>query len=514
MKPDMEDPNNHAPEVSPGDDWDDLDAAVEKSRLGLPPRRNPGGRGLPPKKKAKAATVNRHGTGSIAPRRIEQPDDAPREEVSGEDQPEPKPRKKSAKKAAKKSSRKAAKKTAKKAAKNPTAKTAKKSVAKKAAKSAPPGLKQVEEVGEEQDETDVEGDIRLSTVPSAKPGRLHHTIGSNNPADSDPRPASRPVEKVSAKPKKKHTHTESSDEDVARMRRRFVRGERQDWGEEKGRGSARWMVYTGVGVLIIVVITVALSQMGEEAKTRESDKSLYSQLAPDTEEDVEVTDDLEALEMLTNSQKKAADTYAAFAAATSPSELKEILHNPEEILPLLPKDREPLVTSKDWNPGDGAIWTVLEHEGRRYGTLTGSHPDFSDFLAFFVREGDLLKLDWKATTGYGTASFQEMKTGTGDASEIRARISLADFYTFSLPENEYRSFRLMSPDGDTNLWGYTVRDGELDRKLMKLFTPSQITGEAQSEAQVTMAMEPSPEEGLHNQWLIRELTGLSWLDQK
>jgi hypothetical protein len=106
-----------------------------------------------------------------------------------------------------------------------------------------------------------------------------------------------------------------------------------------------------------------------------------------------------------------------------------------------------------------------------------------------------------------------MKEGAGDGSEIRARISLSDFYTFALPEGKLRSFRLMSPDGNSNLWAYTDLNGELDQSLMKLFIPSQITGEAQSEVQVTLGLEPGPEDGLPNQWIVRDIISLTWLDE-
>lgn len=49
MKSEIDDPNNHAPEVSPDDDWDDLDADSGESKLGLPPRKT--ALGLPPKRK-------------------------------------------------------------------------------------------------------------------------------------------------------------------------------------------------------------------------------------------------------------------------------------------------------------------------------------------------------------------------------------------------------------------------------------------------------------------------------
>lgn len=514
MKSDIDDPNNHVPKVSPGDDWDDLDAVSEKSKMGLPPRRMD--RGLPPKKEAKGAVVNRHDPKLVEPRPVEEPEDSTNEDDSGGEAQSKSKRggvaKKAAKKTTKKAARKSAKKTTKKAAKKSAKKTprkaAKKAAKKKGAESPAPSLNEVEEESVLSEEED---GIRLPPAPSGKPNRVSHSIGGTGAVDSDPRPATRPMQKISSN--LKNDRSGASDEDVARMRRRFVRGERQDWGEEKGRDSSNWMIYTGVGIILLVILTVALNQTGGKKKTRESDKSLYSQLQATEEKPVEETDDLELLEILTNSQQEAKKMYGIFATAATPADLSEFLFNKDQVLPIIEKRWKPLGVKEGWVPGDQAVWTVLDRNGQRYGVLKGSHPDFTGFYAFFRKEGDGLKLDWKATVGYGTSIFDELKTGAGDSAEIRTTISLADFYTFALPEENFRSFRLMSPDGNTNLWAYTERDSELDQTLMKLYTPSQITGEAQTEVQVVLRMEPGPENGLKNQWLIRDLTRLSWLDE-
>jgi hypothetical protein len=166
-----------------------------------------------------------------------------------------------------------------------------------------------------------------------------------------------------------------------------------------------------------------------------------------------------------------------------------------------------------WVPAETAVWTVVERDDLSYGVLDGNLPDFSRFLAYFKREGDRLKMDWKASTGYGTAALAELNAGKGDGSEIRAWISQADFYTYSLPEGGFRSFRLMSPDGDSNLWVYTQVGTELDGRLIALFAPSQITGEVQSEVQVCLGLKPGPAEALPSQWMIADLTRLDWLDE-
>lgn len=387
-----------------------------------------------------------------------------------------------------------------------TVKTVSQKTIKKTSSSAP-GLDVVDEESPGQEK---EG-LRIPAAVPSRSSQISHRIGMGDTGQSDLRPAIRPLQKISAS--SKSGPTETSDEDIVKMRRRFVRGERKDWGEERGRGSSKWMVYSGLGIVALIILTVVLSQMGGYEDIRESDESLYSRLKPAEEMSSDESKDLQVLEALTNSQGEAKELFSEFAAATSIEDFSETIFNKDRVLPLLEERWASLETGKDWVPGDEAIWSVLQHDGERYGLLVGKLPDFSDFTAFFRNTEAGFKIDWKATTGYGTATFDEMKSGVGDGSEIRAYISLADFYTFALPEEKFRAFRLASPDGTSNLWAYTLRGSELDEKIQKLFTPSQITGEAQTEARVTLRLEPGPEDGLKNQWKARELISLSWLDE-
>jgi len=496
MDPDIEDPNNHVPKVTAGDDWDDLDSDSGSQRPGLPPRR------------PKGPTVNRQEPKSVAARPAKEPDGSLEEsDGSGEGRPG-----NTGRKVAKRPARKAARKVAGKVAGKTAGKPVKRGAASDTDKGPEtPEMLELTAEGEDPNFRDVtteeEKGVRLPPAPAGKSRMLHSQIGTGGSQDS----ATRPIHKISGTPH--GSGSDDSDEKIAKQRRRFVRGERHDWGEGKGRDFSKWMVYTGVGVVLLVILTVVLNQTLGKRASRESDKRLYSELAPAEEEPAEESEDLEFSEMLTNSQPEAKDIYGKYATAATPSEFAEFLFNRDTVLPLLEGKWKPLVSKEGWLPDDTAAWRVMDLEGKRYGVLEGSHPDFTAFNTLFRNSPEGLKLDWKASTGYGTATFSEMKDGSGDGSEIRTWISPSDFYTFSLPEGEFRSFRLMSPDGNSNLWAYTEFDGDLDRRLMKLFIPSEITGEAQSEGQVTLSLEPGPEDGLPNQWMVRDIISLTWLDE-
>ena len=449
MNSDTEDPNNHAPQVSPSDEWDEVESGAEIPKVQLPPI-----------KKIKEAFVYRHEPKSVAPRTTRVTSDSENEEES---------------------------------------------------ESGVASSPDLSETKEESDSQDLDDGTRLPPAPIGKKSRLNFSIGPGEVAESDPRPEFRPIQTIPDSPD--DSSGENSDDEVARMRRRYVSGERQDWGEGRARGSAKWMIYTGAGVVLLVVLAVTLSQTLGTKPSSKSNISLLNRLTPAEAEPAKGTESFDLLEILNNSVQEAKDMYGKYASALTSAEFSGVLFRAEEVLPLVEKNWKSSGVKPGWIPGQDAEWTVLDSNGTLFGVLRGTHPDFTDFSAFFRNQGQGLIIDWKATAAYGTATFDEMKSGAGDGSEVRTWISPAEFYTFALPEGEFRSYRLTSPDRESDLWAYAPRDGDLDKKLVALFSPSQITGEVRREAQVTLGMEPGPEEGLPNQWVIQNLTSLDWLDQ-
>lgn len=475
MNSDTEDPNNHVPAVSPGDDWDDLEVVSEASQTGLPPRRMD--QGLPPKKVARTPRVNRlsptlklEGENSYSPLNPSEGESAGKEEDLEE---------------------------AATSSKIPQ-KSPRKSVKKRGAKGivSPPPSPEAEKPEESR--------VVLPDAQPAKRLRVNE-IGSANDG-----PAARP-EKMVAKAAAATTGGDKQDGTV--KRRHFSRGERSEWGGPHGRGSWKWMLYTGLGVVCLVVLALVLSQLTKGKQDRSEDGPLYSQLADKQVESQDSSKDLMDLELLTNSQEKAKSIFAAYACAKAPEDFIAFVHAPERNRQVIEGNWKPLAMKPGWLPGDESVWTVLDRNGIRYALLDGILSDFTSYRAFFRQDDGGLKLDWKATTGYSTADFAEMKKGGGSGKEVRATISIADFYTFSFPEETYRSLRIMSADGEANLWGYVPLGSEIDQQLLELFLPSQITGESQSEIQVTLHLEPGGGESLPDQWIIAGIERLSWLDE-
>ena len=495
MNPDQEDPNNHVPDVSPDDQWDDLDSRQNAESPQIPLR--PVDHGLPPKKELRRANVTLHGAhlkGDAAS--IEKVSSAFSGKKKGED----------VGKIEKEKSRK-------KLVKSRVARRPKevRSYGKKSVGSGGNTKKEdAEYVLDESARTDGNADVVEGQVPSSPDGKGSRLKVREITPEKD---SGASVQCGSKLIPTASIQDEKSDEgDGVRRRRRFVRGERNDWGGRKGKSSTRWMSYSGLGIVLLVVLAVFLVQRTSRRSERESGRSLFSQLeTAEKEEGIEPDESPD--DFLTDSRDQAIRIYADFVTARSISDFSEYIYLGEENIPVIEGCWIPSDTSDDWYPEDQVIWEIHDADGVRYGLLEGVKENFTNFSAIFRNGESGLKLDWKATVRYCSASFEDLKSGKGDGSEIRVRISSSNFYTYALPEEKYQSYRLSSPDEQAVLWGYTESEGELGQTLRKLFELSQITGKVRDEVQVVISIDPGPEGSLPNQWIIKDMVRFSWLDK-
>lgn len=496
MNSDIEDPDNHVPEVSPEDGWDDLDIPAKSS---IPQRRVD--QRLPPtKRESKALNAKRLPLVVKVEVEKEKEKEKDVEEVEQIADLPSEPVNKSAKKSKKRAEKKSVPETPKKISRRVIQDTE------------PSTLESLQEIEEKDDIPKGEIPERI-VLPPVQVGKRHrvHEIGVGETSQTN---HVQIVSKMVPQGARSSGRIlEESDDEAAMRRRRSGRGEGGDWGVRKGQSSNRWMAYTGGLILLLVVLTVFLSQTLGRKSERKSGKSGFGQLEAVKDEEAETKEDPEMVEMLTESQEESKDIYSKYAKARDLKDLTSLIYHETEVMTILEKNWSPLGTREAWKPGDDTLWTVMDKDGQRYGVLEGIGDDFTGFQAVFRKTEDGLKMDWKATTGYSTASMDELKNGKGDAHEMRVSISGADFYTFSLPEDKFRSFRLVGIGDQASLWGYTLIGSELDEKLLKLFVPSEITGDSQSEVRVTLALEPGPEDALPNQWMIKDIIRLSWLDE-
>ncbi|MEP2774619.1 MAG: hypothetical protein ABJQ29_06490 [Luteolibacter sp.] len=473
MNPDFNDPNNHVPPVSKDDDWDDGEDAADALQRSLPPKRIHGG--VPGRKDGRVLTTEHT---------------EPKLKVA----------------VVKTEAREEAGDTAVEAEKSEPALPPKRPLRKNSVKpmAAPKGsVSKEEESAATSDEADEAPASRQDRVvlPSLEAKRFH--VKEIGKADSMSFPRPDPA-KMPAKGAQR-----------ARMagggRRWFKDAEAGSWGSKAGTGNHKWMIYAGLGAMGLVVGIVFLSVLVDDEEGQR-DQSFYSTIEV-KEDEAPKKGEVEDFDELDKSRNRAVEIYAKYATSDDSAELKGLLYEESEVFPLLAENWKALSYPDGWVPDYTAQWSATERHGIKYGILEGNTPEFDRFRAIFRNEGEELKLDWKATVGYGTADFEDLVAGRGDGSLIRGYLSIADFYTFSFPESEFQSYRFASPTGETSIWVYAGRGSGAADRFSEVFAASEITGEVNGVAEVTLSLDPGNEESLPNQWQIQDLLRMGWLEE-
>ncbi len=293
---------------------------------------------------------------------------------------------------------------------------------------------------------------------------------------------------------------------VGADRNQAAQGEGKEWGAAR-KHSARWLVGSGLGVVAVVVLGLLLLPLINESNA-DHPRPGQTGLVLDKEES---TEGLASLNNLVARQAEAEQLFRAYASAATVEEILPLLRDAAAVEPLIRSQRRPALIAKSWLPPDGTLWNVVASDGLPFAQLEGSLPDFAKFSAYCLLAGNQLQLDWKATTGYGTATFGELAQGQGAPAEIRVKILSAKFYTAHYPEAEFQSYQLLAPDESQAIWGYTRRGAVVDGLLGKLFWSGEILDSPPEQQKVTLRLAHGPEGSLPNQWVIEEMLHHDWI---
>jgi hypothetical protein len=288
--------------------------------------------------------------------------------------------------------------------------------------------------------------------------------------------------------------------------KRPAQSEDHEWGRARTH-SVRWILGTSLGVASVVVIALVLLPLINESNA-EHPRAGQSGMVVDPEEKIE---DTVAVNDLLNRQPEAEQLFRAFASASTAEEILPLVRDVASVERLIRDHHRPGVISKEWLPSDQTLWNINTDGGRPFGLLEGSLPNFAKFSAYCVLDDHQLHLDWKATTGYGTATFDELAHNQGAPDEIRARIIASDFYTAAYPETECQCYQLASPDESQVIWCYTRRGEPVDEVLGALFRGGDILGSSAEQKKVTVRLAHGPAGSLPNQWMIAELLHKEWI---
>jgi len=282
--------------------------------------------------------------------------------------------------------------------------------------------------------------------------------------------------------------------------------ETSEWGSTK-KLPVRWILVIGAGITSIIIAALLMLPFINRSNAI-GQRPGQIDLAVDTTDAIE---DAVLIEQLLNLQPEAGALFRKYRTVATADDLATVVRDPRTIIPLIRANNRSVLISKRWNPSEGAVWNVLPANGKPFGLLSGIYPDFSKFNAYFVMEEDQLRLDWKATSGYGTATFDQLSNNQGDPAEIRATIIPSDYYSPVFPETEFRSYQLFSPDNMKAVWCYASLGSPAAKSLARLFQGGTILKATKSPQKATLRLERGPEGALPNQWLVAEMLHEEWI---
>ncbi len=278
----------------------------------------------------------------------------------------------------------------------------------------------------------------------------------------------------------------------------------REWGRAP-KPSLRWTLAICLGISSLIIGGLILLPFINRPNATEAGRNVLT---------VEASEQITADELITallDRRLEAEQLFVKFATTTVADDLSTIVRDPESVTPLIRASKRTMLISGNWQLPDNCQWNIHQNRSLSFAKLEGILPDFSSFSTYFlISEGQLL-IDWKATTGYGTATFDDLANNQGNPAEIRGRIIPTDYYSPVFPESEFQSYQLIAPDNQSAIWCYARRNHVAQTKLSSLFHGGIILKPITTDIKVTLRLEHAPEKALPNQWMIGEMLHEEWI---
>ncbi len=193
----------------------------------------------------------------------------------------------------------------------------------------------------------------------------------------------------------------------------------------------------------------------------------------------------------------------AFLDAENTEEILTLVHDSERLRPLIrsryPDGKiEPTGMSKFNSSGQVSYKDS-------FAAVTILTPDYETRQLAFVDGEEGLKIDWESWVGWSDMPWEKIvETKPKRPILVRVMAKWVDYYNFGFSsEDEWRSYRLVSPDGETTLYGYVERNSLLDQRLRP--------GEQGATVAVTLKIRFREDEAAPNQVVIEELVADGWV---
>jgi hypothetical protein len=306
---------------------------------------------------------------------------------------------------------------------------------------------------------------------------------------------------------------------VAHVRPKFqARGEELDaaqvesagWGEA-GKRPLRWAILAAVGVLLAILGGWAIQPLLVD-KTA---------VGPSFFDGLHVVDDVtkEGAAPLRYFEqnpdevvREMGETMMRYASARTVEEVLPLIRDGERLKSQLLKSWRPWNPPAGWKSPDASVMGYGSAGDRPYAFMKGLKPNFERFQMFFVRENERMLVDWEATEGIGSHTFEELENPALKEATMRVTASPAVYYNLALSEDRYRSFQLVGADGIRYVWGYAAIGTPVEETLTRIFSGGLILDDSTPSQAVRVRLGREPQgRGQSNQWVILDVLHKGWV---
>ena len=200
------------------------------------------------------------------------------------------------------------------------------------------------------------------------------------------------------------------------------------------------------------------------------------------------------------------------AAATKPEQILPLIRQSADTQALLAKHWKPWPSAPLLDDPDQWQSEIDQASGTAFLWLQGTHQDGSPLLAFFVREGGALLLDWEATMELGEARLSTLaKLPTTHPVAMRVILSPSPYYLPTLPESDYESYKITNLREETIVWGYVRRGTPEHQQINDLLQRDSHLLEAISAARVRVKLRRTDDVNSQNRFFITEMLHKDWV---
>lgn len=204
-------------------------------------------------------------------------------------------------------------------------------------------------------------------------------------------------------------------------------------------------------------------------------------------------------------------TLEAYARARTLEEAMPVIRNAGSLKDRLAEHWRSWNVPTDWSISNNEEISYSSVGKLPYAIISGTRPDFSRYEVYLVREHGRMLVDWEATLGLGSKTFEEMRSPATMMGEMRVLVSPINYYSQTFPESHYRAYRLTSNKAEDILWGYVPNGSPAAAALAEIFNEKAIFSDKPTQLAMRLRLTRGPAGASPNQWVVLDVLHKGWV---